>query len=340
VRSRSPAPTALFAILLVQILGGAKAVASEPCAAATAPSTTLVAIDVASGDEHLARDVEAQLGAALASRGIGLCTGPGGQANVVGRVSIRLETAGVPPVAQIHIGDEVTRKQVERSLELGLLPPDGWALAIASSADELLRASWAELMLRDAPPPPRAAPPLVAEAVSASARRSARRVEIGLDGGGSAGRARSAVSVAARAGFAVLPHVALTAAATSSLGAARASTHGSVRQDDVGGEAGLAVGLEPVTARRGLRFEAGVSLLRVFFAASAAPGADALSFTDWSAVSTARARGWVSLGSYRLFLAGGVSYPIRASRALDGDALVTSNEGLTVLASLGFGIGY
>jgi hypothetical protein len=195
-------------------------------------------------------------------------------------------------------------------------------------------------MLGDAPPPPRAAPPPVAEAVTASARRPGRRYEIALEGGGAAGRDRTAVSVAARVGYAVLPRFALSGAATSALGAPRDSPHGSVRADDAGVEAGLAVGLEPLAARRGVRFEAGLSLLRMFFVASAVSGADASSFTDWSAVAAVRARGWASVGSCRLFLAGGVSYPLRASRALDGDALVTSNEGLTVLASLGFGFGY
>jgi hypothetical protein len=318
----------------------ALAVAVEPCASVPARPKPSVAIEVAAADEHLVNEVESELGAALGARGIALCVGSAATASLVARVSILMETAGATPVAQIRIGDEITRKRVERSMELGLLPPDGWALAIASSADELLRASWAELMLRDAPSPPRAAPPPIAEAVAASARRPARRYELSADGGGATGRDRSALTIGARLGYAVAPRVAIFGAATSSFGAERESPHGNVRADDLGFEAGLAGGLTLLSDRRGLRFEGGLAILRMSFVASPAPGVAALSFADWSVVSLVRARGWISIGASRISLAGGVSYPVRAARALDGEVVVTSNEGVTALASLGVGWGY
>jgi hypothetical protein len=319
---------------------GALAVTVEPCGSLSAHGKPSVAIEIATADAHLESEVESELGAALGARGIALCIGPAATSNVVGRVAIQLETAGVTPVAQIRIGDEITRKRVERSMELGLLPKDGWPLAIASSADELLRASWAELILKDAPPPPQPAPPPVAAAIATSAQRLARRYELAFDGGGSAGRDRTTLMVGARLGYAATRRVALLTAATSSFGVPRDSTHGSVRADDVGFEAGLAFGLEPLSDRRGLRFEGGLAILRMSFVANAAPGAGALSFTDWSLVSVIRARGWTSIGACRIFLAGGVSYPVRAAQAVDGSVPVTSNEGVTVLASLGLGFGY
>jgi hypothetical protein len=326
--------------LAIGVPRGAVAAALEPCASISARPNPSVAIEVAAADERLSREVESELGAALAARGIALCVGVATMSTTVGRVSIRMETAGGPPVAQIRIGDEITRKRIERTLELGVLPPDGWPLAIASSADELLRASWAELMLRDAPPPPRAPPPPVAEALAASARRPVRRYELSADGGGSMGRDRATITIGARLGYAIIPRLALMGAVTTSLAAERASPHGTVRADDMGLEAGLAAGVKPLGDRRGLRFEGGLAILRMSFVASAASGSSASSFTDWSVVSLVRARGWMSIGPCRISLAGGASYPVRAARALDGDVVVTSNEGLTVLGSLGVGWGY
>jgi hypothetical protein len=341
VANSKPRVSKLLALGVVVFASrGGLAIAVEPCASVSARPKPSVAIEVAAADEHLVSEVESELGAALGARGIALCVGSAATSSIVGRVSILMETAGATPVAQIRIGDEITRKRVERSMELGLLPPDGWALAIASSADELLRASWAELMLRDAPSLPRAAPPPVAEAVAASARRPARRYEVSADGGGATGRDRSTITIGARLGYAVAPRVALLGAATSSFGAERESPHGTVRADDIGFEAGVAAGLAPLSERRGLRFEGGLAILRMSFVASPAPGASALSFMDWSVVSLFRARGWISIWASRISLAGGVSYPVRAARALDGDVIVTSNEGVTVLASLGVGWGY
>jgi hypothetical protein len=316
------------------------AAAIEPCASMSARPSSSVSIEVAAADAQLEREVESELGAALVARGIALCVGAAPPSSTVGRVSIHMETAGGAPVAQIRIGDELTGKRVERGLELGLLPPDGWALAIASSADELLRASWAELMLRDAPTLPRPTPPPVTEALAASARRPARRYEVSAEGGGSTGRDRTAITTGARLGYAVTPRLALVGAAIASFASARESPHGTVRADDLGVEAGLAAGLEPLSARRGLRLEGGVAALRMSFVATATSGASPSSFTDWSVASLVRARGWMTIGPSRISLAGGVSYPIRAARALDGDVVVTSNEGLTILASLGVGWGY
>jgi len=47
----------------------------------------------------------------------------------------------------IDVADAVTRKRVGRDVDLEGLPADGRAFAVALAADELLRASWAELAL-------------------------------------------------------------------------------------------------------------------------------------------------------------------------------------------------
>lgn len=68
----------------------------------------------------------------------------------------------------IDVHDAVTEKRVAREVDLGPLPPDGRALTLAVAADELLRASWAELALIDTPEPSRAPPPEVARTVERS----------------------------------------------------------------------------------------------------------------------------------------------------------------------------
>lgn len=68
----------------------------------------------------------------------------------------------------IAIGDAVTGKRVERALDVSSFPPETRSLAVAIAADELLRASWAELLLVDAPPPAIEPPREVRAAVARS----------------------------------------------------------------------------------------------------------------------------------------------------------------------------
>jgi len=76
-------------------------------------------------------------------------------------------------VYSIDVSDSVTEKRIGRDIDLRHVPADGRAFALAVAADELLRASWAELALAKQreprakpaaqkpppPPPPPAAPP-------------------------------------------------------------------------------------------------------------------------------------------------------------------------------------
>jgi hypothetical protein len=55
----------------------------------------------------------------------------------------------------IEIDDALTNKRLVRDIDLRQLPQDGRDLALALAADELLRASWAELGLRNDKPPTR-----------------------------------------------------------------------------------------------------------------------------------------------------------------------------------------
>ncbi len=65
----------------------------------------------------------------------------------------------------VEVHDAVTAKRVSRDVALEGVPRDGQPLTVALEADELLRASWAELELRTAPPPAVPAPPEVTRIV-------------------------------------------------------------------------------------------------------------------------------------------------------------------------------
>jgi hypothetical protein len=70
---------------------------------------------------------------------------------------VRVRTEG--PRVRIVVEDAVTRKTVERTVSLDGIPEDARAVALASAADGLLRASWLEtVMVAPAVPPQDATP--------------------------------------------------------------------------------------------------------------------------------------------------------------------------------------
>ncbi len=131
------------------------------------------------------RAVLEDLRAGLRQKGIAAC--PLGSAGSAPPIALLELEAG--DEARISVGIEVhdalTEKRVLRDLDLRALEPDARALAIAAAADELLRASWAELALDDAPAPSRPPPPEVQRAVRSAltpSRVGQRNVALGVRG--------------------------------------------------------------------------------------------------------------------------------------------------------------
>jgi hypothetical protein len=113
-----------------------------------------VAVAGAAGfDPELAEEVRKDLAAELSPRGFGVCPSRATQGELVAEVALVQQE---PALVSIQVEDYTTGKRVARDVRLGRIPAGGLALAIAIAADELLRASWAELMLRrrQAPPVP------------------------------------------------------------------------------------------------------------------------------------------------------------------------------------------
>lgn len=299
-----------------------------PCSSGTEPAIALEPEVEPALADHLA--------AALAARGFTLCRSAAGQ-NV--RVAaLRIEVAGA--VARIELSDSVTAKRVERTLDLGELPADGRPLAIASSADELLRASWAELTLIDAPPPVQPPPPAVTRAVAVTQlpQTRFRAAELDIAGSAIAQRRRSAFGVRLQLGYWFTPRIGMFLAPAFASGLHRSAEHGRVAVDATSLEMGVMYGLTPVSRTLGAAVEGGVSVQRLSFNAEAAPLSEANSFSDWSVMSSARLRGWLGVERLRATLSLGAVYGLRPSRAYDGTRVVTSNEGAGLEALAGIGI--
>jgi hypothetical protein len=137
--------------------------AAEP-GACGAPGRPWVEVHAA---EELPRPLRAfvdLLRAELRSRGFELCT-TGGQGGDGPLATIEVRARPGTVSLDVEVRDALTSKRVSREVALAGIPPDGQPLTVALAADELLRASWAELQLRTAPPPPQPVPVQVSEVV-------------------------------------------------------------------------------------------------------------------------------------------------------------------------------
>ena len=111
-------------------------------------------------------EVVSLLRAELAARQIELCAeGDDRRAGAIATVAFSPRAEGA--TISVEVRDRLTAKRVARDVDLTGVPPDGRALTLALAADELLRASWAELALLNAPAPSSPVP----EAVTESLRR-------------------------------------------------------------------------------------------------------------------------------------------------------------------------
>jgi hypothetical protein len=167
LKPRAVVATAAAALLL---LAPAAVGATEPACAErdeSGRSTVMLRVDGLgpSPRTELAR----QLRASLAERGLTLCPlEPGDQAKdtALAGVTVGVEDAGTDAVVvTVTVKDHLTKKRVARVVDLRGLPEDAQPLVLAQAADELLRASWAELLVKDAPPPARPVPAEVRRAV-------------------------------------------------------------------------------------------------------------------------------------------------------------------------------
>jgi hypothetical protein len=251
------------------------------------------------------------------------------------RVVLRLQGSTL----QISVDDRLTNKQLERELELAALPLDTWALAVASSVDELLRASWIELALPDAPRPSTPPPAAIVQVLQQSLPTAPEPavLELGVEAMADVMRDRTAFAGKLRALRWLSAEWGVLGSVGAGFGLRRTSQHGSVRADSLGLELGVAYAPFGYSQTLGLQFEASAAALRMAFAATPKPSADARSFMDISVHANARARGFFDLSWLRISLAVGLVYGLRPTRALDESHVVTGDQGfgLEVLTAIG-----
>jgi len=138
-----------------------------------------VAFNGGAWNAALEQGVLSQLRAGLRPTGLDVCVGTAGTSTKpVATVELR-QDPGERVVVTIEVRDGVTRKRVARDVDLSALPEDGRALGVGVATDELLRASWAELALRDAPVQQRDTPKAVERTLERSLKPPPKTNEAG-----------------------------------------------------------------------------------------------------------------------------------------------------------------
>jgi hypothetical protein len=303
--------------LLASSSGVRGAPAALPCPASDRP-VILLTTEVKPPDQVIADALESHLAAELDARGIDLCVGSAAPRRPIGRVLLRVERPAEGPIsALIRIGDEVTDKRVERSMDLMAMPADSRPLAVAAAADELLRASWAELQMRDAPAPAMAPPPAVLGAVSASMRPTPAppRFELGAVGSSSYFQKRTGLGGAVLLGHELGARWSAVYRVGMERGLSTASTHGKTHADTTSVAAGIE--LAPWTGAIGLRLCGDVRFSSVRYVVDVGTSGNGHDAGDWAAVSGWGGRLSLDTGSARLFLGAAGLYAVRPSSATD-----------------------
>jgi hypothetical protein len=168
---RFPIPAAAAALVLLLLAPATVRAAEPPCPAGGASA---VMLRVEGLGPAIRGELVRQLRASLAERRLALCPvepeDRTTEAASLAGVTVNVEDEGTDAVVvTVTVRDYLTAKRVARDVDLHGLPEDAQPLVLAQAADELLRASWAELLVKDAPPPARPVPTEVRRAVEAPA---------------------------------------------------------------------------------------------------------------------------------------------------------------------------
>ena len=291
-------------------------------------------------DQVIADALARHLTVELDTRGIDLCEGSAAPHRPVGRVLLRVERAQAGrTTALIRIGDEVTDKRIERTMDLTDVPTDSRPLSVAAAADELLRASWAELLIEDAPPPRTQPPPAVIAAVHSTTRPivpGPPRFESGVFVSGSAFPHRTGIGGGWLVEHGFSRGIAAVLRTGFERGLETSSTHGTVRADTTT----FGVGLEyTLTASAiGVHLGGDMRVLQVHYSASASTGNVGRDSNDWAWLSAWGPRFCLDVAEARISLAAAALVGMRPSRASDAGQEISSLGRLGGEATLGLSL--
>jgi hypothetical protein len=298
-----------------------------------------VEVTIEGGDARLAASVREELDAELARAH--LCSSATeAQIKPLARIHLTLRN---DTAATIRIEDAVTKKTVEREVDVADLPADGRALPIAIAADELLRASWAEVSLHPEVENAKEPVPPVVRASVAPPRATlpvafARATELGL---------RATVNVygggQTHLGGALYVRRDLASWLTGeAFGYAReampvTAADGAIHAHAWGGGLSLDLHLLRVgVARFGVK--AGAEIGYLLFEGAARAGAGQSTFGSVVASGHLGLIGAFDVGPLRISAAILGLAPFRAAAALDGAETATSVGGPGLEAALGAGV--
>jgi hypothetical protein len=325
----------LFAMLV------ASAALGQParCASAGRPRVEV------SGDGADIERVATLLRAELAPRNIDVCApsdGLGAPSIAVVSVSARPDGA----LIEVEVRDSLTAKRVSRDVDLAAVPEDGRSLTVALVADELLRASWAEIALRHAPPPAQPVPPGVREAVQEDVPGTSSAGGIVLRGEAVAEAEAWAgslslfgvdvrVAMAAASGFAATARIGVREGPTLS------SADGHIEASALLGGIGLSFRTVPPWHHYGIDAIARVDAARIAYGAIPNAGASGGPQSDTTVLVGAGVDGWVAMGgSVSLLAEILVDTPIRPVAADDGGRSVVAASGAGVEGGAGIRVAF
>lgn len=298
-----------------------------------------VIVDDADGKRG--EDIARLFAAELRARHIAACTAPSeGAPPPLGVVAVR--TSSEAAFVEVDVRDDLTAKSLKREVALADVPSDVRALTVAVAADELLRASWAELAVKSAPPPKQQVPAevrdVVRDTVETPNRDGAPRIALGA---GAAIDAFTAGSTLLGADVLldvwIVPRLRVVGRFGLRSGLSSRGADGDVATSAIAVKLGAAVTLTPPQLRAGLDLALRAGVMRVAFGATpTATGATARSLDDVAVLADAAVIGWLKLATNLRALADvGLSVPIRPVVAMDGPSVVTGVSGVGMSVTLG-----
>jgi len=285
--------------------------------------------------------VRSELRAGLLPSNIDVCqVGPALPRPLASVVIVEVEPARAR--YSVDVTDSVTQKRVGRDLGLDNLPADGRPLAVAVAAEELLRASWAELALRGVHSAQTAAPPEVRAVVERSTpptpppqRYTALGARLAFE------RFLGGQTHYGADLFGAVP-IGRFAGGLFAVGARRAlseqAPHGSLGATALSAEAGVSLAF---FRQRGFDLGAFVSgrLLRVSFEPEADDGIVARTQSGLAVISRAGfSLAFGSPGLLRSYSTLGAGIPLKSFSASDTGGVVTGVSKLELFASTGLAL--
>jgi hypothetical protein len=330
-------PALVLCLLLPALSSGARAEAGQDC---TGDRPWVVVVSQVR--PAFAEAVRSELRAGLAPSSIDVCAeGLQLTTEPLARVSIK-QVDEVGARYSLDVTDSVTKKRVGRDLSLQKLPADGRPLALAVAAEELLRASWAELALRGVHSPETAAPPEVRAVVEKSEKPAPAPRRFPALGARLSfehflgGQTHYGADL-----FGVLPAgpvAGVFLAAGVRRGLSARAPHGSIAASGVSAELGLSL---TFLREAGLDLGGFVSgrVLRLSFEPEAQAGARASESSGYVVVSrVGLSLAFGSSGLLRSYSALGAGLPLRSFSASDTGGVVTGASELELFASTGLAL--